>query len=115
MNTYRNEDDSRRRDPRGRDGKYRFSPEQRYQEREREEDTLPLTVADVRRAMRAEQEERRQASRYQMCIRDRHDSGVSQGDAGHVRFLSCDVPVISGEENLLPWNGTWCWSYFGSA
>ena len=65
MNTYRNEDDSRRRDPRGRDGKYRFSPEQRYQEREREEDTLPLTVADVRRAMRAEQEERRQASRYQ--------------------------------------------------
>lgn len=65
MNTYRNEDDSQRRDPRGRDGKYRFSPEQRYQEREREEDTLPLTVADVRRAMRVEQEERRQASRYQ--------------------------------------------------
>lgn len=65
MNTYRNEDDSRRRNPRGRDGKYRFSPEQRYQEREREEDTLPLTVADVRRAVRAEQEERRQASRYQ--------------------------------------------------
>lgn len=71
MNTYRNEDDSRRRDPRGRDGKYRFSPEQRYQEREREEDTLPLTVADVRRAMRAEQEERRQASRYQQ--RQKHD------------------------------------------
>lgn len=65
MNTYRNEDDSQRRDPRGRDGKYRFSPEQTYQEREREDDTLPLTVADVRRAMRAEQEERRQASRYQ--------------------------------------------------
>lgn len=65
MNTYRNEDDSQRRDPRGRDGKYRFSPEQMYQEREREDDTLPLTVADVRRAMRAEQEERRQASRYQ--------------------------------------------------
>lgn len=65
MNIYRNKDDSRRRDPRGRDGKYRFSPEQTYQEREREEDTLPLTVADVRRAMRAEQEERRQASRYQ--------------------------------------------------
>lgn len=71
MNTYRNEDDSRRRDPRGRDGKYRFSPEQRYQEREREEDTLPLTVADVRRAMRAEQEEHRQASRYQQ--RQKHD------------------------------------------
>lgn len=65
MNTYRNEDDSQRRDPRGRDGKYRFSPEQTYQEREREDDTLPLTVADVRRAMRVEQEERRQASRYQ--------------------------------------------------